>query len=164
MSMFISICRRPAPGKPPRDTASDTKEKITTSRDTGGTPRATGCRRENHLVRPRPSHRRISSRPPTQLRLARTHGTHEHETEIDFPVGVRSLFHVGPTPQPPIHCPWPGPSWAQERCTRLPGQATRADTPLLGPGWAWQGQWICIDLVARYLLPELQRIANMAPA
>ena len=28
---------------------------------------------------------------PTQLRLARTHGTHEHETEIDFPVGGLSV-------------------------------------------------------------------------
>ena len=46
------------------------------------------------MVRPRPSHRRISSRPPTQLRLARTHGT--HETEIDFPVGGVSVSRSDP--------------------------------------------------------------------
>ena len=54
------------------------------------------------LVRPRPSHRRISSRPPTQLRLARPHArtarTTRTETEIDFPVGL--------TPQPPIYLFW----------------------------------------------------------
>ena len=34
---------------------------------------------------------------------------------------------------------WPGLSWAQGRCTRPPGLAREAYTPILGPGWAWQG-------------------------
>ena len=115
MSICISICIAdlhfdlhvdlhfdlppPCSGRTAAGHRQDTKEKITTPPCSGRGP---VCREGKHLVRPRPSHRRISSRPPTQLRLARTHGTHEHETEIDFPVGVRSLFHVGPTPQPPM--------------------------------------------------------------
>eukprot|EP00959_Pyramimonas_sp_CCMP1952_P103079 2156138-Pyramimonas_sp.AAC.1 len=36
-----------------------------------------------------------------------------------------------------IHCPRPGPSWAQERRARLPGLAGEAYAPIVGPGWAW---------------------------
>eukprot|EP00959_Pyramimonas_sp_CCMP1952_P168871 3528057-Pyramimonas_sp.AAC.2 len=38
-----------------------------------------------------------------------------------------------------IHRSCRGPPWAQDLCTCLPGQARRANAPILGPGWTWPG-------------------------
>ena len=64
------------------------------TRDTSGTPaghRGALAAGGDAFGPAAPQPQETFSRPPTQLRLARTHGTHEHETEIDFPVGGLSV-------------------------------------------------------------------------
>eukprot|EP00959_Pyramimonas_sp_CCMP1952_P427459 8952428-Pyramimonas_sp.AAC.1 len=53
--------------------------------------------------------------------------------------GDLEILALQPTGPMHVHCPRPGPAWAQDRCIRPHGLAREAYAPILGPEWARSG-------------------------